>query len=84
MKITNIAQVEDFIKAVDKCDGEVWLESPYGDKLNLKSRFSQYIALGQLLGEHGEYLDLYCSEPNDKAYFFKYFADYPEVNNRTN
>ena len=80
MKITNINQVEDFIKAVDSCSGDVWLESQYGDRFNLKSKLSQYAALGKLLGEYGQDLELFCSNTDDHQYFFKFFAEYPEVN----
>lgn len=79
MKIRNISQLNDFIGAVDKCNGVVWLESPEGDKFNLKSRFSQYIALGRLLSEEGDFLELYCSDHDDEQNFFEYFAEHPEV-----
>ena len=46
MKLRNIIEIEDFRNTVDSCIGSVWLESTDGDKFNLKSKFSQYIALG--------------------------------------
>lgn len=48
MKLRNIEDVEGFLDAVSQCTGDVWLESPYGDKYNLKSKLSQYIAMGAL------------------------------------
>ena len=50
MKLTNISQVEDFIAAVNRAHSNVWLVSPQGDRYNMKSALSQYIALGALLG----------------------------------
>lgn len=84
MKILNVEQIEDFIDAVDKCSGEVWLESPYGDKFNLKSKLSQYIALGELLGEHGQDMELFCGNVEDQHFFFQFFAKHPEVNGHKN
>lgn len=37
MKIRNLSQLNDFVAAVNDCQGTVWLESPEGDKYNLKS-----------------------------------------------
>lgn len=50
MKLTNIKQVEDFLAAVNRAHSNVWLVSPQGDRYNMKSALSQYIALGALLG----------------------------------
>ena len=80
MKLKNISEVEGFIATVDSCEGSVWLESIDGDRFNLKSKFSQYIALGELLGKNGDELELFCQLPEDRAKFFKYFKDYPGVN----
>ena len=80
MKLKNISEVHAFIATVDSCTGSVWLESVEGDKFNLKSKFSQYIALGALLGQSGEDLELYCQLPEDRAKFFKYFQEFPGVN----
>ena len=80
MKLKNISELNGFIAAVDSCEGHVWLESPDGDRFNLKSKFSQYIALGALLGARGEDLELFCQLPEDKVRFFKYFKEYPGVN----
>ena len=59
MKLTNIKQVEDFIAAVNRAHSNVWLVSPQGDRYNMKSALSQYIALGALLGQHGDELELF-------------------------
>ena len=80
MKIKNIEEVEGFLDAVNQCKGEVWLESPDGDKFNLKSKFSRYIALGALLSESGDNLELFCSLPEDTYYFYEYFMSFPGVN----
>lgn len=80
MKFKNAIDVNDFLQTVEECDGEVWLESNYGDKYVLKSLFSRYIALSALLSEQGDRLELYCQLPEDRTKFYKYFHEHPGVN----
>lgn len=79
MKITNIKQVHEFLATVDKCGGSVWLESKQGDKFNLKSPLSQYVAIGALISNHGDELELFCADRGDEENFFKFFGENPEV-----
>ena len=79
MKIRNIVQLNDFVDAINKCDGEVWLESSEGDRFDLKSLLSRYYALGALLSAQGDYLELFCSMQQDEAHFYAFFANHPEV-----
>lgn len=80
MRLKNISELNGFIATVDSCEGDVWLESLAGDRFNLKSKFSQYIALGELLGKNGDELELFCQSSRDEARFYEYFRDYPGVN----
>lgn len=79
MEIKNIKDVETFLKIVDSCNGEVTLTSVYGDKFNMKSKLTQYVAVSALLGEHGDELELWCSDKCDEEKFLKMFSDYPEM-----
>ncbi len=79
MKFVRISDFNDFINTVDECKGEVWLESPRGDKYVLKSLFSRRLAMGQLLSEHGDELELYCQLSEDEQLFYKYFDEHPGV-----
>ena len=79
MKIKKINQVNEFLQAVEKCKHDVWLTSPYGDKYNLKSALSQYIAIAALLGNHGDELELWCDSKDDEQYFFDFFNHNPQV-----
>ena len=79
MKLTKTTEIEAFRAAVDACRGDVWLESPSGDKYNLKSLFSQFLALGALLEKNGDELELFCALPEDESHFFKFFYEHPEV-----
>lgn len=79
MKIKKINQVNDFLTTVDSCVGGVWLTSQYGDRYNLKSKLTQYIAIAALLGAEGDNLELWCDNKEDEVKFFKFFDRNPEV-----
>lgn len=79
MRLRNIQQIEDFLAAVRKCKNAVWLESPSGDRFNMRSEFSNYVALGVLLGERGDQFELFCANPVEEQYFFDFFKNNPDV-----
>lgn len=79
MKFKTQEEVKEFLAIVDKCKGEVILTSKYGDKYNLKSILTQYIAIGALLGNRGDELELFCSNKEDEQKFFKFFYEKPEI-----
>lgn len=66
MIIKNITNVKDFFEAVDKCEGKVELVTSQGDRLNLKSKLTQYISLTNMFTEAkiGD-VELLVSEPED-------------------
>lgn len=67
MKLNNKIEVEKFIQVVNSCEHDVYLKSLYGDIYNLKSAMSQYIAIGKLLDEHGDELELFANDREDEA-----------------
>lgn len=79
MKIKNIKNVETFLSVVNECKGEVTLTSVYGDKYNLKSALTQYVAVAALIGDHGEELELWCTDKDDEKKFLKMFNEHPEM-----
>lgn len=79
MKITDKEQLHKFLSVVDQCNGEVRLESVYGDCYNLKSELSEYIAIGALLRDKAQDLELFCSSQDDELLFLKFFHENPEV-----
>ena len=79
MMFQTAEQIDDFLEAVLKSKGNVYLKSPEGDVFNLKSRLSQYVAIGALLDDEGDYLELFCDNREDEVHFFKFFAEHPEV-----
>ena len=66
MKLSNITDVQKFTAAVNACEGDVYLRSVEGDVFNLKSSLSQYIAIGRLLEESGDNLELFAQTREDE------------------
>lgn len=81
MKLNQISEVEEFNACVEQCKGDVWLESVYGDKFNLKSPLSRYMAIGKLLENNAQDLELFCADKDDEKIFFKLFGDHPSILN---
>lgn len=79
MKLANITEVDNFLKTVDECTGSVWLESVEGDKINLGSKLSQYVAISALISCEADKLELFCSKHEDERRFFRFFKENPEV-----
>lgn len=79
MKIKDNATLHSFLTAVDQCEGEVYLISPFGDRYNLKSELSKYIAIGALLSKDGDYLELFCENKEDEGNLMKFFIENPQV-----
>ena len=67
MKLSNVKDVQTFLAAVNACESDVYLKSLEGDVLNLKSSLSQYIAIGRLLEESGDSLELFAQTREDEA-----------------
>ena len=67
MKLTNVKDVQTFLNAVNACQNDVYLKSNEGDVLNLKSSLSQYIAIGRLLEESGDSLELFAQTREDEG-----------------
>ncbi len=51
MKVTNITDINKFFSVVDSCKGKVELVTGEGDRLNLKSKLSQYVSLANIFSK---------------------------------
>ena len=66
MKIQNITDVDAFFKVVDECKGKVELVSPDGDRVNLKSKLTQYLSMATMFSNgYIKELDLVATERED-------------------
>lgn len=73
MKVQNINDIEKFFQVIDKCVGKVELVTGEGDRLNLKSKLSQYVSMANIFS-NGEIPELeiiaYEKEDIDKLVAF--------------
>lgn len=78
MKITHIKDVDRFFQVVDECEGKVELVTSEGDRLNLKSKLSQFISLTNIFNPNGEVkaeipeIELVAYDPKDVDRLIKY------------
>ena len=57
MKVQNITDIDKFFKTIDECEGRVELVTGEGDRLNLKSKLSQYVSMANIFS-NGEIPEL--------------------------
>ena len=66
MKITNLSNVEGFLKTVSECKGTVELVTKEGDRFNLKSELTKYVALTSFFKDSKiPEMEVILSEPDD-------------------
>lgn len=66
MKVQNITNIDKFFEVINSCKGKVELVTGEGDRLNLKSKLSQYVSMANIFsdGTIAE-LELLAYEPED-------------------
>ena len=71
--------IQDFIKTLDSCKGNVFLEDDEGDCLNLRSKLAQLVGLTSLI-QGGIISKAYirCELPEDETLLFR-FGLYREI-----
>ena len=66
MKLMNVKNVEGLFQVIDSCKGRVELVTGEGDRLNLKSKLSQYMSLTKLFNDTTiPELELVAYDPED-------------------
>ena len=73
MKVSNIKDIDKFFEVVDSCKGRVELVTGEGDRLNLKSKLSQYVSLATIFsnGEIPE-MEIIAHEAEDSRKIMDY------------
>lgn len=51
MKVQHITDIDKFFQVIDSCTGKVELVSGEGDRLNLKSKLSQYVSIVKIFSD---------------------------------
>lgn len=66
MKLMNVKNVDKLFAVIDSCKAMVELVTGEGDRLNLKSKLSQYVSLTQLFSDRTiPEMELVAYEPED-------------------
>ena len=76
MKVQNITNIDKFFEVVDSCKGKVELVTGEGDRLNLKSKLSQYVSMANIffIGEFSE-LEVKAFEKEHTDKFIHFMMD---------
>ena len=76
MKVQNITDIDGFFKVVYECKGKGELVTGEGDRLNLKSKLSQYVSLANIFsnGEIPE-LEIIAYEKEDTDRLIKFMLE---------
>ena len=62
-----------FIEALDHCKGDVFLETPDGDCLNLRSKLCQIMGIANILnGAKVSEATVRCTNPEDETRLFRF------------
>ena len=74
MVINKLSDFEGFLEVVEQCTGQVELITPEGDRLNLKSKLCQIIALSSIFPQIAEIpnVEVVAHEPGDMEKIAKF------------
>lgn len=76
MKVMNITNIDNFFGTIDQCEDKVELVTGNGDRLNLKSKLSQYVSIAKLcFGGKIPELELITHNPNDARKLLSYMIN---------
>lgn len=72
--LKDINDVNNFKAAVKKCKGDVIVRhNKRNEEFNMKSLFSEYLGLAELMKDHGDEYEVFCMNPNDTSYLIDFF-----------
>ncbi|MCI8661004.1 MAG: polya polymerase [Lachnospiraceae bacterium] len=77
MKIYNVQNPETFLAVIKQCKGSVELISKQGDRLNLKSELTKYLAISKLFADTVliNDMELVASDPEDVRFLMEYMME---------
>lgn len=65
--------LKTFTEIIDSCEGEVYMVTPEGDRINLKSTLCQLIGFTRLMeGAKVTKAKIICSNKNDESKLFRF------------
>ncbi len=77
MIIDNVERPEKFLELIKQCKGTVELISKQGDRLNLKSELTKYLAVSKLFADKAliNDMELVASDPDDVKFLLEYMME---------
>lgn len=80
MKLMNIDvnRLDELFAIIDSCKGKIELVSEEGDRINMKSKLSQYVSLANIFSAGAEVinqLELIAEEPEDTAKLVRFMMN---------
>ena len=76
MKVMNIDDPEKFFDVINQCKGTVELVTKEGDRLNLKSQLTKYVALTKLFADNAiPGMELVAHDPEDVSRLLDYMVN---------
>lgn len=75
MKVQNITDIDGFFNVINDCKSKVELVTEEGDRLNLKSQLSRYVALANLFSNGViKNMEIIAYDPGDVLKIANYLA----------
>ena len=72
--LKNVNDINSLRSAVAQCRGDVMVRSMDGsEEFNMKSAFSEYLAIGKLCGKNGDEYEFFCRNASDESKLFRFF-----------
>ncbi len=69
----NNVDLKEFTEVLDSCEGDVFMVTPEGDRLNLRSKLCQLIGFTQLIeGGRISNATIVCDNKNDESKLFRF------------
>lgn len=66
MKFNNLSNIDGLFQVIDDCQGKVELVTEEGDRLNLKSKLSQYVSFAKVMSDGViREIEIVAYEPED-------------------
>lgn len=65
--------LKDFTEVLDSCEGDVYMVTPEGDRINLKSKLCQLLGFTRLIdGGRVTQAHVECSNKDDESRLFRF------------
>ena len=75
MKVMNIDDPEKFFEVINKCKGTVELVTAEGDRLNLRSQLTKYVAITKLFADNMiPEMEIVAHDPEDVNRLLEYMV----------